>query len=120
MDAETPGPGIQKLTPHIAETARALWIAYIAFTVLEFALLYGLHLVGLAPNMTLFNAVAHPLTTLPTGRFSPEARSIEAFAPIVQWIVIPPHDRRGDELRARLAGASRRPERPQRGGCPPQ
>jgi DNA-directed RNA polymerase subunit L len=89
MDAETPGPGIQKLTPHIAETARALWIAYIAFTVLEFALLYGLHLVGLAPNMTLFNAVAHPLTTLPTGRFSPEARSIEAFAPIVQWIVIP-------------------------------
>lgn len=89
MDAETPGPGLQKLTPHIAETARALWIAYIAFTVLEFVLLYGLHLVGLAPNMTLFNAVAHPLTTLPTGGFSPEARSIEAFAPIVQWIIIP-------------------------------
>jgi trk system potassium uptake protein TrkH len=89
MDAEAPGLGIQKLTPHIAETARALWIAYIAFTLVEFVLLYGLHLVGLAPNMTLFNAVAHPLTTMPTGGFSPEARSIEAFAPIVQWVIIP-------------------------------
>jgi trk system potassium uptake protein TrkH len=89
MDAEAPGLGIQKLTPHIAETARALWIAYIAFTLVEFVLLYGLHLAGLAPNMTLFNAVAHPLTTMPTGGFSPEARSIEAFAPIVQWVIIP-------------------------------
>jgi trk system potassium uptake protein TrkH len=89
MDAEAPGPGIQKLTPHIAETARALWIAYVAFTVLEFVLLYGLHLAGLAPNMGLFNAAVHPLTTLPTGGFSPEARSIEAFSPIVQWVIIP-------------------------------
>jgi trk system potassium uptake protein TrkH len=52
MHAEAPGPGIQKLTPHIAETARALWLAYIALTLIEFALLYGLHLAGLAPNMT--------------------------------------------------------------------
>jgi trk system potassium uptake protein len=89
MDAEAPGPGIQKLTPRIAETARALWVAYIGFTVLEFALLYGLHLAGLAPQMTLFNAISHPLTTMPTGGFSPEARSIEAFAPVVQWVIIP-------------------------------
>ena len=89
MDAETPGPGIQKLTPRIEETARALWIAYISFTVLEFLALYGLHLAGLAPNMTLFNSLSHPLTTMPTGGFSPEARSIEAFAPVVQWTIIP-------------------------------
>jgi trk system potassium uptake protein TrkH len=89
MDAEVPGPGIQKLTPRIAETARALWVAYVGFTVLEFLVLYDLHLAGVAPNMTLFNAVAHPLTTMPTGGFSPEARSIEAFAPIVQWVIIP-------------------------------
>jgi len=89
MDAEAPGPGIQKLTPRIEETARALWAAYVGFTILEFLALYGLHLAGLAPNMTLFNAISHPLTTLPTGGFSPEARSIEAFAPIVQWVIIP-------------------------------
>jgi len=89
MDAEAPGPGIEKLTPRIAETARVLWLIYFAFTVAEFVLLYGLHLGGLAPNMDLYNAVAHPLTTMPTGGFSPEARSIEAFSAAVQWVVIP-------------------------------
>jgi trk system potassium uptake protein TrkH len=89
MDAEAPGPGIEKLTPRIAETARVLWLAYLGFTVVEFLLLYGLHLAGMAPNMTLYNAIAHPLTTMPTGGFSPEARSIEAFAPVVQWVIIP-------------------------------
>ena len=89
MDAEAPGVGIEKLTPRIAETARVLWAAYFAFTIAEFALLYGLHLVGLAPNMGLYNAVAHPLTTMPTGGFSPEAGSIAAFNAAVQWAIIP-------------------------------
>ena len=89
MDAEAPGPGIEKLTPRIAKTARVLWLAYLGFTLLEMVLLYGLHLAGLAPNMGLYNAVAHPLTTMPTGGFSPEARSIEAFSAAVQWVIIP-------------------------------
>ncbi|MFC6733379.1 MULTISPECIES: TrkH family potassium uptake protein [unclassified Haladaptatus] len=89
MDAEAPGPGLEKLTPRIAETARALWGAYLGFTILEILLLYGLHLGGLAPNMHIYNAVAHALTTLPTGGFSPEARSIEAFSAAVQWVIIP-------------------------------
>ncbi|MFB6082530.1 MAG: TrkH family potassium uptake protein [Halanaeroarchaeum sp.] len=89
MDAEAPGPGIQKLTPRIAETARALWTAYLGITTLEVALLYGLHLGGLAPNMTLYNAVAHGFTTMATGGFSPEARSIEAFSAIAQWVIVP-------------------------------
>ena len=89
MNTEIPGPTLQKLTPRIAETARVLWLAYLGFTLLEMMLLYGLHLAGLAPNMTLFNAIAHPLTTMPTGGFSPEARSIEAFSAAVQWVIIP-------------------------------
>ena len=89
MDAEAPGVGIEKLTPRIAETARVLWIAYFAFTALEIVLLYGLHRAGLAPNMGAYNAVAHGLTTLPTGGFSPEADSIAAFSAAVQWVVIP-------------------------------
>ena len=89
MDAEAPGPGIEKLTPRIAETARVLWIAYFAFTVLEMALLFGLNLAGFADEMTLFNAISHGLTTLPTGGFSPEAYSIEAFSAAVQWVIIP-------------------------------
>jgi trk system potassium uptake protein TrkH len=89
MDAEAPGPGIEKLTPRIAETARALWKAYAGITLLEMTLLYGLHVAGMAPNMTLFNAIAHGFTTMATGGFSPEARSIEAFAAVVQWAIIP-------------------------------
>ncbi|MFB6303516.1 MAG: TrkH family potassium uptake protein [Haloferacaceae archaeon] len=89
MDAEAPGPGIEKLTPRIAQTARVLWMAYLGFTAVEAVLLYGLHLGGMAPNMTVYNAVAHALTTMPTGGFSPEARSIEAFSAAVQWVIIP-------------------------------
>jgi len=89
MDAEAPGPGIQKLTPRIAETARALWLAYAGITVVEMLLLFGLHQAGLAPNMGLYNAVAHGFTTMATGGFSPEARSIEAFTGVVQWVIVP-------------------------------
>ena len=96
MDAEAPGPGIEKLTPKIAETARVLWGAYLAITVVEILLLYGLHVVGplvgmpdLAPAMDAYNAVAHGLTTMPTGGFSPQAQSVEAFSAAVQWVIIP-------------------------------
>ena len=89
MESEAPGPELQKLTPRIAETARALWLIYFGFTVLYVCLLYGLHLGGMAPKMDLFNAVAHGFTTLPTGGFSPQADSIAAFSAAVQWVVIP-------------------------------
>ncbi|MFB6270407.1 MAG: TrkH family potassium uptake protein, partial [Halobacterium sp.] len=89
MEAEAPGPSLEKLTPRIAETARALWIAYAAITLVEMGLLYGLHVGGYAPNMGVYNAVAHGFTTMATGGFSPEARSIEAFAGVVQWVIVP-------------------------------
>jgi trk system potassium uptake protein TrkH len=87
--AEAPGPELQKLTPHIAETARVLWKVYFVFTLLLATLLYGLHLAGMAPNMDLFNAIGHAFSTLPTGGFSPQADSIAAFSPVVQWVIIP-------------------------------
>lgn len=89
MASEAPGPELQKLTPKIAETARVLWLIYFGFTLVYIGLLYGLHLLELAPQMNLFNAVAHGFTTLPTGGFSPQADSIAAFSAIVQWVVIP-------------------------------
>ncbi|QLG62520.1 TrkH family potassium uptake protein [Halorarum salinum] len=89
MDTEAPGPTFEKLTPRISETAQVLWKVYFGFTVLLAVLLYGLHLSGLAPNMGPYNAVAHAFSTLPTGGFSPEADSIAAFSPVVQWTIIP-------------------------------
>jgi len=93
--SEAPGPELQKMTPRIVETARLLWLFYIAVTALYVCLLYALSLAGpvlgweLAPNMDLYNAVAHGFTTLPTGGFSPQADSIAHFSPAVQWVVIP-------------------------------
>jgi trk system potassium uptake protein TrkH len=84
---EAPGFDLTKLRPKIRETARILWLIYIGFTVAAVLVYYGLHLAGLAPNMDFYNAVAHALTSLPTGGFSPEARSVEAFSPAVQWAV---------------------------------
>jgi trk system potassium uptake protein TrkH len=88
IDQEAPGPSLEKLTPRIQETARALWLIYAGFTVLAALVYYALHQFGVAPNMGLYNAVAHALTTLPTGGFSPEARSAEAFSPAVQWAIM--------------------------------
>ncbi|WP_208425651.1 MULTISPECIES: TrkH family potassium uptake protein [Salinibacter] len=89
LDAEVPGPRLERLTPHIAETARRLWLLYIGCSVVLLALLLGVHYAGLAPRMTPYQALAHVFTTIPSGGFSPQARSIEAFAPTVQWILIP-------------------------------
>jgi trk system potassium uptake protein TrkH len=89
MRSEAPGPELQKMTPRIVETARALWLVYFGFTVFYVLLLYSLHLAGLADNMDLYNAVAHGFTTLPTGGFSPQAESIAAFSAVVQWVFIP-------------------------------
>jgi trk system potassium uptake protein TrkH len=88
MKEEAPGLSVDKLTPHIRDTAQALWGIYAGFTVLAMVVYFGLNQAGLAPNMNLYNAVAHALTTMPTGGFSPEARSIEAFSPAIQWAVV--------------------------------
>lgn len=89
LDAEVPGPRMERLTPHIAETARRLWLLYLGCSLLLFCLFIGLHYGGMAPNMTPYQALSHAFTTIPSGGFSPQARSIEAFAPAVQWLVIP-------------------------------
>jgi trk system potassium uptake protein TrkH len=88
MNEESPGLSIEKLTPRIRESAKVLWKIYLGFTLAAAAVYYGLHLAGMAPNMDGYNAVAHALTTLPTGGFSPEARSAEAFAPAAQWAIV--------------------------------
>ncbi|MFC7132039.1 MULTISPECIES: TrkH family potassium uptake protein [Salinibaculum] len=85
---EAPGFDLTKLTPRIRKTARILWAIYIALTAAAVVVYYGLHLADVAPNMGLYNAVAHALSSLPTGGFSPEARSVEAFSPAAQWAII--------------------------------
>lgn len=89
LDNEMPGPRIEKLSTHMATTARRLWLLYIGATAFLFVLLLGGHWLGWAPRMNAFQAFSHVFTTLPSGGFSPEARSVEAFSPYVQWVLIP-------------------------------
>ena len=89
METETQTRSVNKLTPSIQETARLLWGIYGALTVAAIGLLYGLSVVGLAPNMTLYDAIAHAFTSVSTSGFSPRAESIGAFSPAVQWAFVP-------------------------------
>ncbi len=89
METETQTRNVTKLTPEIEKTARLIWGLYLGLTALAVVTFYGLHLLGLAPNMTLFNAVSHAMTSVATAGFSPEPDSAGAFTPLVQWSMLP-------------------------------
>lgn len=73
FQAESPGPTADKLTPRVQETAKLLWVVYVAFTGVEFILLW------LHPSMDWFEAVNHSMATMATGGFSTKNTSIAAF-----------------------------------------
>jgi len=87
METETRTQDITKLTPRIAETARILGALYVGLTVLVAVVLLGLGAVGSAPRMTIYDAVAHAMTTIATAGFSPRPESVGAFSPAVQWVI---------------------------------
>ncbi len=89
METETQTRNVTKLRPHIDDTARLIWGLYVGLTAAAATTFYALYLLGLAPNMDLFNAVSHAFTSVATAGFSPEADSAGAFSPIAQWAIIP-------------------------------
>lgn len=79
--AEVPGPSADKLTPRVRETARRLWFIYVGLTAAEVLLLL--------PEMSLFDAVNHGLSTMATGGFSTENGSVGQYgSAYVEWVVI--------------------------------
>jgi trk system potassium uptake protein TrkH len=70
--AEVPTPVPDKLRPRIRDTAMVLWKVYALFTVGEVIML-------LLGGMTLFDALCHAFTTMPTGGFSTKNASIAHF-----------------------------------------
>lgn len=69
MEAETPGPSVDKITPRISSTAKILWLIYVALTVAEI----GLLLLG---GMDWFDSITHTFGTMATGGFSPKNVSV--------------------------------------------
>lgn len=79
--AETPGPTLDKLTPRFYDTARSLYLLYIAFTAIETVLL-------LFGGMNLFDALIQTFGTVGTGGFSNYSDSIAHFnSPYVEWVI---------------------------------
>jgi trk system potassium uptake protein TrkH len=84
---ETPGPELPLATT-IAVTVRRFAVLYVSITALEILILAVFGWTGIDSRMTVFNAVAHSFATIATAGFSPEARSLEPFAPATQWVVV--------------------------------
>ncbi|MDZ7714732.1 MAG: potassium transporter TrkG [Balneolaceae bacterium] len=82
FQAESPGPTADKLTPRVQETAKLLWGVYVAFTGMEFLLLW------IHPSMDWFEAINHAFATLATGGFSTKNASIAAFDSTYIHVVI--------------------------------
>ena len=87
LETELPGPEIEEMTLRIRDTAQRLWLLYIALTALMIAVLTVIAWTGLDSAMSFYEAVAHALTTLPTGGFSTQARSLEEFGAASQWAI---------------------------------
>jgi trk system potassium uptake protein len=87
MESELPGPELEALSASIRDTARRLWLLYVVLTGVLVLLLAGLGWAGVDERMSLYQAVAHAFTTMPTGGFGTEPRSIEPFAPASQWVL---------------------------------
>ena len=87
LEHEMPGPEIESLSTRIADTARRVWALYLALTATLIVLLVGFGLTGIDDRMTVFDAFAHALTTVPTGGFGTDANSLADFGAPTQWAV---------------------------------
>ena len=81
MRAEVPGPTVGKLVPRLRQTAKILYLIYIAMTALEMLLL-------LLGGMSFYDALLHAFATAGTGGFSTRGASIAAFDSLYLEMVI--------------------------------
>lgn len=88
LESELPGPEVDQLDVRIKETVKRLWMLYVGLTAAELVVLTLVGWTGLDERMSPYEALAHALTTIPTGGFSTQSRSLEAFGAVTQWVVI--------------------------------
>lgn len=72
MKAEVPGPTMDKIVPKTRQTAKILYLIYVALTVAEVVLL-------VLGGMPLFDAFIHTFSTAGTGGFSNKADSVSFY-----------------------------------------
>ena len=82
ISAEAPGPSSDRLTPRVSETAKRLWLIYAGYTAAVALALF------VVPGPSLYDGIAHGLTTASTGGFSPYGSSIGHYDSVTVEIVI--------------------------------
>lgn len=80
MQAESPGPSVSKLVPHLKATAQNLYVIYTGMTLLEIVLLW-------AGGMPLFESLCHSFGTAGTGGFGVLNTSISGYSTYLQVII---------------------------------
>lgn len=80
MKAESPGPSVGKLVPHVKDTAKILYGLYLGITVVEAILL-------IVFGMPVFDALTTTFGTVGTGGFGIKGDSIAGYSSAIQWIV---------------------------------
>ena len=77
--AETAGPVKDKLQPKLADSARILWLIYLANTVITFVVMY-------VCGMNGFDALNHAFSVVATGGFSTKTAGIGFYdSALLQW-----------------------------------
>jgi trk/ktr system potassium uptake protein len=89
FQTEAPGPEVASLQATIRRSARRFVWLYVGLTLTEIVVLVAIAWTGLDPQMNAFEAVAHALTTIPTGGFSPRGHSLQDFGAASQWAIVP-------------------------------
>ncbi len=80
MQAESTGPTVSKLVPHLKATARSLYLIYLGLTVLEILFL-------LAGGMTFYEASCYTFGTVGTGGFGLLSSSIASYSTYIQVVI---------------------------------
>ena len=80
LRAEMPGPTMGKLSPKLRDTAKILYLLYIAMTLLELTLL-------VVSGMPLFDSAIHTFGTAGTGGFGMKSSSIGGYTAFQQWVI---------------------------------
>ncbi len=80
MRAEMPGPVVGKLVPRAKDTAKILYLIYIAITLVEVVLLS-------LGEMDLFESFFHAFGSAGTGGFGMKADSLGSYSAYSQWVV---------------------------------
>jgi trk system potassium uptake protein len=89
LQSELAGPTeLERLSATIRDTARRLWVLYVALTALAVVLLAALGWTGADPEMDLYDAVGHAFSVVALGGFSTQNDSIAAYAAATQWLLV--------------------------------